>query len=90
MATQEESTNLIVQPPGLGHGGQGRPFTADVAEDLKNHEAEEEEVETGTDPCHDYERHLRKRQSRKCRNNAFLIRRYERWNYLVYTITDSL
>lgn len=54
---EPENQTLIVQPSGLGHGGQGRPLPADVAEDLKNHEAEEEEVETGTDPCHNYECH---------------------------------
>lgn len=53
-----------MQPPGLRHGGQRRPLPTDVAEHLENHEAEEEEVETGTDPCHDYERHLCQQQSR--------------------------
>lgn len=52
-------THLIVQASGLGHGRQGRPLTTDVAKDLKYHEAEEEEVETGTDPCHNYECHLK-------------------------------
>lgn len=65
MQTQDENTHLIVQPSGLGHGRKGRPLTADVAEDLEHHEAEEEEVETGTDPCHNDERHLRQLQSRK-------------------------
>ncbi len=60
-----KNTHLVVQASGLGHGRQGRPLTADVAEDLKNHEAEEEEVQTGTDPCHNYEGHLRQQQSRK-------------------------
>lgn len=47
-----------MQAPGLGHGGQRHPLPTDVAEDLKNHEAEEEEVETGADRCHDDEGHL--------------------------------
>lgn len=53
-----------MQAPGPGHGGQGQPFTTDVAEDLKNHEAEQEEIETGTDACNDDECHLRQQQSR--------------------------
>lgn len=52
-------TDLVVQASGLRHGGQGHPLPTDVAEDLKNHEAEEEEVEAGADPCHDDEGHLR-------------------------------
>lgn len=47
-----------MQPSGLGHGGQRHPLPADVAEDLENHEAEEEEVETGTDPRHNDKGHL--------------------------------
>lgn len=47
-----------MQASGLGHGGQRHPLPADVAEDLKHHEAEEEEVETGADPGHDDEGHL--------------------------------
>lgn len=47
-----------MQASGLGHGGQGHPLPTDVAEDLKHHEAEEEEVETGADPGHDDEGHL--------------------------------
>ena len=50
-----------MQPPGLGHGWQGRPLAADVAEHLEHHEAQEEEVEAGTDPRYDDERHLRQR-----------------------------
>lgn len=61
-----------MKAPGLGHGRQGRPLTANIAEDLKNHEAEEEEVETGTDPCHNYECHLMQQQSRKQPNNTLL------------------
>lgn len=61
---REPKHDLIVQASGLGHGGQRHPLPADVAEDLKNHEAEEEEVETGADPCHDDEGHL-KHQSGK-------------------------
>lgn len=53
-----------MQAPGPGHGGQGQPFATDVAEDLKNHEAEQEEVETGTDACNDDECHLKQQQSR--------------------------
>lgn len=58
------NTHLVVQAPGLGHGGQRHPLPTDVAEDLKNHEAEEEEVETGTDPCHDDEGHLMHRSGK--------------------------
>lgn len=54
-----------MQASGPGHGGQGRPLATDVAEDLKNHEAEEEEVETGTNPCNNYECHLRQHQLRR-------------------------
>lgn len=54
---EPENQALIVQTSGLGHGRQWSPLTADVAEDLKNHEAKEEEVETGTDPCYNYECH---------------------------------
>lgn len=57
---------LIVETPGLGHGRQGCPLTTDVAEHLKNHEAEKKEVETGTDPRNNYKCHLGKFQSRKC------------------------
>ena len=70
MSISQTQTHLVVQASGLGHGGQGRPLTADVAEDLKHHEAEEEEVETSTDPCHDYEGHLRQQQSKKNPNNT--------------------
>lgn len=45
---------------GLRHGREGHPLATNVAEDLKNHETEEEKVETRTDPCHNYESHLRK------------------------------
>lgn len=62
---KSRDTHLVVQTSGLGHGRQGRPLTTDVAEDLKHHETEEEEVETGTDSCHNYEGHLRKSQSKK-------------------------
>lgn len=58
------SNHLVVQTPGPRHGRQWQPFTADVAEDLKNHEAEQEEVETGADSCNDDECHLRQQQSR--------------------------
>jgi len=54
-----------VQASGLGHGRQRCPLATDVAEDLINHEAEEKEVETGTDPCHNYECHLRRHLSGK-------------------------
>lgn len=54
-----------MQASGLRHGRQGSPFTADVTEDLKHHETQEEEVETGTDSCHNYEGHLRRQWSRK-------------------------
>lgn len=47
-----------MQASGLGHGGQGGPLPTDVAEHLEHHEAQEEEVETGTDPRHNDERHL--------------------------------
>lgn len=57
--------HLIVQPPGLRHGRQRRPFTTDVSKDLINHETEEEEVEAGADPGHNDERHLKKSQSGK-------------------------
>lgn len=57
--------HLIVQASSLGHGRQRHPISANVAEDLINHEAEEEEVQTGTDPCHNYKRHLRRNESRK-------------------------
>ena len=68
------NTDLVVQASGLGHSGQRHPLPADVAEDLENHETEEEEVETGTDPCHDDEGHLMPRSgkskvfSRGCMN----------------------
>lgn len=65
-----KTTYLIVQASGLGHGRQRHPLTADVAEYLKNHEAEEEEVETGTDPRHNYEGHLRQELSRKQLNTS--------------------
>lgn len=59
------NTHLIVQASRLGHGGQWSPLPADVAEDLENHEAEEEEVEASADPGHDDESHLSERQLRK-------------------------
>lgn len=65
-----KTTYLIVQASGLGHGRQRHPLTTDVAEYLKNHEAEEEEVETGADPCHNYECHLRQDLSRKQLNSS--------------------
>lgn len=67
---KRRESDLVVQPSGLGHGGQRHPLPADVAEDLKDHEAEEEEVETGTDPRHDDEGHLMHRSGKPNHSSA--------------------
>jgi len=60
-----------VQPSGLGHGRQRRALPADVAEHLEHHEAEEEEVEAGTDPRHDDEGHLQRRRVKEAKWREF-------------------
>ena len=51
--------HLVVQPPDLAHGRQARLLPADVPENLKDHEAQEQDVEAEADPSHDDEGHLR-------------------------------